>query len=129
MKALKQFPLKPRHILMAVGLVALVALVVDFNQRIVALDRLSAQLELVQAEGTAVVQTQEGLMTQVAFAGSEAAVERWAFVDGGWIRLGDHPVVVLPSGDAPPDGEQQSETPPPEPEPWQVWWELFFGDS
>ncbi len=116
-----------KHVLTGAGLLLVVILVIDFNQRLDTLNRQSTQLATVQAEGTQVMQTQVALMTQVAYAGSDAAVERWAYVDGRWVRQGEFLVQPIPDGSAAP-----TPTPPPipatpEPQNWQVWLELFFG--
>jgi hypothetical protein len=117
---------KWRNILIVLGLVIAVVLLIDFNRRMEELDRLSANLELVRAEGTIVMQTQVALVTQVAYATSDAAVEQWAYKNK-WVREGEHPVVLVPAG---------SVTATPEPLPvtqmenlpnWRIWWEMFFG--
>ena len=120
--------LKWRNILIVIGLFLAVALLVDFNRRMEALDRMTEQLQAVRAKSTAVMRTQEALMTQVAYSSSDAAVEEWAY-QGKWVRVGEHPVSVLPAGNMTPTPEpaivSQSENPPN----WRIWWELFFGEA
>jgi hypothetical protein len=117
---------KWQNILIALGLIVALILLIDFNHRMEELNRLTDKLESVRAEGTAVMRTQEMLLTQVAYATSDDAVEQWAY-ESKWVRVGEHPVELLPSG---------SVTATPEPVPvaqtqslpkWQIWWELFFG--
>ena len=75
---------------------------------------------------TQAMQTQLALQTQVAFAGSTAAVDEWARTEGHYVQEGDQPVI--------PIGQPGSEpvvvsTPLPIPTPmqnWEVWWKLFF---
>ena len=116
---------KWRNILIVLGLILAVILLIDFNRRMEELDRLTTKLESVRAEGTSVMQTQVALVTQVAYATSDDAVEQWAY-QNKWVRVGEHPVELLPSG---------SVTATPEPQPviqteslpnWRIWWELFF---
>ena len=67
------------------------------------------------------------LQTQVAYAASTEAVEKWARTEGHFVQEGDQPVI--------PVGQPGSEpvvidTPTPTPLPmqnWQEWWNLFFG--
>ena len=117
---------KWRNILVVLGLFLAVVLLIDFNRRMEELGSLTTNLQAVQAEGTAVLQTQEALMTQVAYATADGAVEQWAYTNK-WVRVGEHPVQLEPSGEV---------TPTPVPSPvietetqtnWQIWWELFFG--
>jgi hypothetical protein len=115
-----------KYALLIIGLVVLALLVMDFNSRMEDLRRLRDQQVVVAREVTQMVETQSSLETQIAFATSEGAVERWAYVEGHWVRQGDQPVVPL----APP-GSTPEATPPAQPtsQPasnWQVWISLFF---
>ena len=60
-----------------IGILVLVFIVLEFNRRLEELNMLNAQSKLVQMQGTQAVQTQLALQTQVAYAGSDAAVEEW----------------------------------------------------
>ena len=118
--------IKWRNILIVAGLLIAVALLVDFNRRMDELNRLTAKLNTVRAEGTTIMQTQAALVTQVAYATSNDAAEQWAY-QNKWIREGEHPVELVPSG-----GETATPVPPPITQTenlsnWRIWWELFFG--
>ena len=125
---MKRWPVKWKHVLTVVGLVVLVILVIDFNRRLDDLNRLNAQLATVRVEGTEVMQTQNALVTKVAYAGSTQAVEEWAYVDGRWVRQGENPIRVLPASNATPTPSPQPALQTQEFQNWQIWWELFFGD-
>lgn len=119
---------KWRNVLIVLGLVLAVVLLIDFNRRMEELDSLTAKLDSVQAEGTAVMQTQVALVTQVAFATSDQAVEQWAY-QNKMVRDGEHAIQLEPSGTI-------TATPVPAPGPqaqalptWRIWWELFFGTN
>jgi hypothetical protein len=116
-----------KYVLTGIGLVIVVVLVIELNQRLDTLNRQSTQLATVRAEGTQVMQTQVALMTQVAYAGSDAAVEKWAYEDGRWVRQGESLVVPMPDGSAAPTPTPPPVTATPELQNWQVWLELFFG--
>jgi hypothetical protein len=111
-----------------IGILVLVFIVLEFNRRLEELNMLNAQSKLVQMQGTQAVQTQLALQTQVAYAGSDAAVEEWARTDGHYIQDGDLPVVPLAQPDSPPI---EASTPTPiltQPANWEIWWGLFFGE-
>jgi hypothetical protein len=119
---------KWRNVLIVLGLLLAVVLLIDFNRRMEELDSLTAKLDSVQAEGTSVMQTQDALMTQVAFATSDQAVEQWAY-QNKMVRDGEHAIQLEPSGTV-------TATPVPAPVPqaqalptWRIWWELFFGTN
>ena len=78
-----------------IGILALVFIVLEFNRRMEELNMLNQQSDLVRNQATQAVQTQLALQTQVAYAGSNAAVEEWARTDGHYIQEGDLPVVPL----------------------------------
>lgn len=120
---------KWRNILFAIGMFLVVVLLMDFSRRIERMDRLSIQLRSVEAEATAVMGTQVGLITQIAYATSDAAVEEWAYEDGKWVQPGEHLVEIVPVGDAPAPSEPTPVAPSGEQPKWRIWWELFFGDQ
>jgi adenylate cyclase len=114
---------KPALIL--VGFAILVLLVMDFNNRMAELRRLTAEKEVVSARVTSLVQTQKSLETQVAYATSEAAVYYWAYNFEHLGEEGDVLVVPIQGG-----GEMPQPTPTPIVTPvviqnWQVWLTLL----
>jgi len=120
-------PINARRVAVAVGILVLVFIVLEFNRRLEELNLLNAQSKLVQMQATQAIQTQLALQTQAAYAGSNAAVEEWARTDGHYIQDGDLPVVPLGQAGSPPI-EANTVTPvPTQPANWEVWWNLFFG--
>jgi hypothetical protein len=119
---------KWRNILIVLGLFLAVVLLIDFNRRMEELDGLTAKLDSVRAEGTSVIQTQNALVTQVAFATSDQAVEQWAY-QNKMVRDGEHAIQLEPSGTVTatpvPAPMTQAQTLPT----WRIWWELFFGTN
>jgi hypothetical protein len=114
---------KPALILIGFGV--LVLLVMDFNNRMAELRRLTAEKEVVSARVTSLVQTQASLETQVAYATSEAAVYYWAYNFDHLGKEGD--VLVVPIQ---VEGSLPQPTPTPEVTPiviqnWQVWLTLI----
>lgn len=121
-------PINIRRLAVMIGILALVFLVLEFNRRLEELNMLNRQNELVQAQATQAVETQLALQTQVAYAGSSAAVEEWARTDGHYIQDGDLPVVPLGQPGSPPIVANTPTPVPTQPANWEVWWDLFFGE-
>src|SRR4026207_1493209 len=121
-------PINLRRLAGILFIVILAFVIIEFNRRLEELKLLNNQNELVHAQATQAIQTQVALQTQVAYAGSTAAVEEWARTEGHYIQDGDLPVVPIGQpGDAP----IESSTPTPAPTQmakWEVWWDLFFGE-
>ncbi len=122
--------MKPRwrNVLIVVGLIVAVVLLIDFNHRMEELNRLASKLEVVRQEGTAVMETQIALVTRVAYATSDAAVEEWAY-ENKWVRVGEHPIDLVPAGDVTPTPSAPTVAATISPPNWRIWWELFFGGN
>lgn len=121
-------PISVRRLAILAGILVLGFIVLEFNRRLEELNILNGQKQLMHAQATQALQTQAALNTQVAYAGSDAAVEEWARVDGHYVKDGDLPVVPLAQPGEPP---LEASTPVPTPTPmqkWEVWRELFFGE-
>jgi hypothetical protein len=121
-------PINIRRVAVMIGILALVFIVLEFNRRLEELNMLNRQNQLVQAQATQAVETQLALQTQVAYAGSNAAVEEWARTDGHYIQDGDLPVVPLGQPGSPPIVTNTPTPVPTQPAKWEVWWDLFFGE-
>ena len=121
-------PINVRRVVVAIGILVLVFIVLEFNRRLEELNMLNAQSELVQLQATQAIQTQLALQTQVAYAGSNASVEEWARTDGHYIQDGDLPVVPLGQPGSPPIQASTPTPVPTQPANWEIWWNLFFGE-
>jgi hypothetical protein len=123
-----RFNINWRRVGIFAGGLVLIFMVIDFNARLDELNRLNKQKEVVRALATQAAQTQVALQTQVAYAGSDLAVQDWARAEGHYIQPGDQPLVPVEQPGVPPiRSEQPTAVPTPMPN-WQVWWELFFGE-
>jgi hypothetical protein len=126
---MQRFPAKWRSVFVLLGLIGLLFLVMNFNQRMADYDRLDRQLGAVRTEATAIMQTQETLLTQLAYATSAESVEEWAYENGRWARPGENPIVPVPAGEvATPTPVSPSPQAAQHPSNWRIWWELLFGD-
>ena len=123
-----KFPISFRRVAIFAGIFILIMFVIEFNTRLEELNRLNNQRDQSRVAATQAVETQAALLTQVAYAGSDAAVEEWARTQGHYLQEGDHPVVpIAQPGSAP----LVVNTPIPTATPlqnWEVWWQLYFGD-
>jgi cell division protein FtsB len=120
-----QINLRRLGVFVAIGI--LLVLVMDFNSRMEELTRLQNQAATVRAEATSVMVTQFALLTQVAEATSQAAVEDYARNQAHLAQPGDTVIIPLP---------QPGATPLPTPTPalvysnlsnWDVWMIFLFG--
>ncbi|MDO9302120.1 MAG: hypothetical protein Q7T89_12085 [Anaerolineales bacterium] len=121
-------PINFRRVATFLGIFILILVVIEFNSRLEELNRLNDQRDETRAIATQAMQTQMALQTQVAYAGSTAAVDEWARTEGHYVLEGDQPVIpVVQPGSEP----VIVATPPPIPTPmqnWEVWWKLFFDE-
>lgn len=115
-------------VILAVGLL----LAINFSSRIAysqnllnAYDRVNAEIGTLDAEQTA-------LQTESAYVQSDAYVEQWARDRGKMVRPGERLIIPVPAGVVPtatPLSEASTarfDDGIPEPEPWELWWSLFF---
>ena len=115
-----------KYALVVIGLVVLTLLVMDFNNRMAELRRLSDKREDVALEATGLRETQVHLETQIAYASSEAAVVEWAYEDGHMVREGENLVIPLEyPGFTPKVTIIPTEIPEPESN-LQIWYSLFL---
>ncbi len=115
-----------KYALVVIGLIVLTLLVMDFNNRMAELRRLSDKKEDVAVEATGLMQTQVHLQTQLAYATSEAAVVEWAYEEGHMVREGENLVIPLEyPGFTPEVTVIPTATPEPESN-LQIWFSLFL---
>ena len=118
-----------RRLITVVGIVVLVYLMMDFNNRMTTMFRLNNEEAGVQTRISDLKATQVKLEDQIAYATSEIALEEWAREDNRMIKEGDYPIILLPPGDY-----SFEPTPTPEvetvlPSRIEIWQELLFGES
>ena len=115
-----------KYALLVIGLIVLTLLVMDFNNRMAELRRLSDKREDVAVEATGLKETQVHLETQIAYATSEAAVVKWAYEEGHMVREGENLVIPLEyPGFTPEVTVIPTATPEPESN-LQIWFSLFL---
>lgn len=115
--------------ILAVGLL----LAINFSSRISAGQPLQDAYNNVLDELESLKAEQAELINRRDYVRSDAYVEQWARSEGGMVRSGEVLVIPVPLNDAPQTVDEPVirdsvpvETSPPEPEPWTVWWALFF---
>jgi cell division protein FtsB len=108
-------------------------LAINFSSRIASGQPLQQTYDQVMAELAELREQQLALTQERDYVRSDAYVERWARSEGKLIRPGEVLYVPVPSA-ASVASEQidvesagiEVETSPREPDPWLVWWRLFF---
>lgn len=123
---MNQFPIRLKRVAVFAGIFILILFVIEFNTRLEELNRLNEQRDETRTLATQSVQTQIALQTQVAYAASTEAVEKWARTDGHYLQEGDQPVIPV---EIPGSAPVIVNTPIPSPTPmqnWEIWRALFF---
>jgi hypothetical protein len=121
-------PINLRRIAAFAGIFVLFLMIVEFNTRLEELNRLNDQRDEMRARATQAAQTQIDLQTQVAYAGSTAAVEEWARTEGHYIREGDQPVVPIGQPGSDPVIVATPTVIPTPLQNWEIWRALFFDE-
>jgi cell division protein FtsB len=125
MRNMKRVNFSWKYAVLIIGLIVIAYLVMNFNNRIANLRRLSIQREAVAARLEGLKSTNAILQTQIARATSEAAVIEWAYQEGNLVRPGDNPVVPVPPEGSTPVPTPTPAVPRPQVKPWQMWMWLF----
>lgn len=125
---MKSIQFDKKRILIIAGLVLLFFLMVDLNSRLNDLYRLTRDRDSMRAEISGLTSTAASIETQIAFATSELAVEKWAREEGMMVMPGDQLIVPISPVDATPMPVVTAPTEQVKLENWQVWWALFFGE-
>jgi len=73
------------------------------------------------------LQTQNALITEIAYATSDKAAEDYAR-GIGMARTGENPIQPVPAGTPTPTPVPAPPQPTPQLENWQIWLGLFFGN-
>ena len=121
-------PINFRRIAAFAGIFVLFLFIVEFNTRLEELNRLNDQRDEMRARTTQAAQTEFALQTQVAYAGSTAAVEEWARTEGHYIREGDQPVIPIGQPGSDPVIVATPVVIPTPLQNWEIWWKLFFDE-
>jgi len=114
--------------ILMIGLV----LAVQFSSRIDDDQALQDVQRQVQQEIELLRNEQSRLLNELEFVRSDSYVETWARGEGKMVQEGEVLVIPVPSGisieedSTPPQPSVALLTTEPDPEPWQLWWELFF---
>jgi cell division protein FtsB len=113
--------------ILAIGLI----LGLNFTSLIASGQPLQELYQQVNGEIDKLQKEQAALIQERDYAQSDAYVAQWARSEGKMVLPGEVLVVPVPSGaqaeaTLAPEPTVEIETRAPEPEPWQVWWAMFF---
>lgn len=122
------FQNKRRIITIAIILV-FVFLMMDLNTRLGELFRLTNQRNQMRTEVYQLRVTEQVLVTDVAYATSEASVKKWAYEEGHKSLPGDSVIIPMPPANFTPVAPTVVVPTPQKVENWEVWKALFFGDQ
>ncbi len=120
-----------KRLIVIVIVVLLIFLMMGFNNRLINMNRLIRQENILQTRIAGLESTKIAVEEQVAYATSEVALEEWARESNHLIEAGDQAIVLIPS-------DEQLSTPVPpsviEEEKsslshFETWILLLFGED
>jgi hypothetical protein len=122
----KRPPLTVLQVLTIVGVVVWLLILLDFNHRLAAEQQLVNASNEARTEVASLDQEHTLLLTQVAYATTDAAVVDWAHASGKLAQPGEVLVVpIVPTAQPTPVSPPAPlPTPPPT---WVLWQNLFVG--
>jgi len=112
--------------LAVLGLIFVAYLILDMNHRVEDLLRLTSERDLIATQVLVVQQTEQALQTQIAFANSDAAVEKWAREEAFMARPGDQAIIMLPDKSYTPEATPRPVATQQVYQNWEVWAAVFF---
>jgi hypothetical protein len=122
-----KIPFDTKKVAIVVGAVILFFLVMDLNNRLNELSRLTEQENKAATVVSQLQSTLDVLKTQLAYASSEGAVEQWAYNEGHMARPGEKLIVPLsPAGTTPQSLIEETPVPTSVPN-WRIWLALISG--
>lgn len=101
-------------------------LLMDLNYRISEYFMITDQRDRIETQVYDLWLTREVLKTEVAYASSDAAVEKWAREEGKMIRPGEVRVVPIPQVGFTPTTVPEKQATPQVYQYWEYWWAVFF---
>ncbi len=125
---MKSFPISKRQIIAIALFLLFVLLVMDLNNRVTELFRLTSQRDAIKEEVVDLKRTEEAYVTKVAYATSDAAVGDWAYEDGHKSLPGDNMINPLAEPNYTPPAPTVVVATSVPVETWEVWRALFFGE-
>lgn len=115
--------------LIVIGLLVLsFFLLMDLNARLAVLFRTNNTYNEMKTSIYQLESTKQVLLTQIAYATSDDAVQRFANDEKHWFQDKDIPVFPVQDPKATPPSYVKPIPPPLVVEHWQKWWALFFGE-
>lgn len=124
---LPKIPWNPKKVGLAVLAIVLFFLVLDLNNRLNELSRLSSEQEKASTVIAQLQSTLNSLDTQVAYANSEGAVDEWAYGEGHMVRSGENLVVPVPPKGVTEAPVVSVTSTPEKVQNWQIWFALLTG--
>lgn len=80
---------------MALGLILIAWLIMDFNVRMSRLRQIQYEREIVQENVVHLLETQAALKAQIAYAKSAQNVEKYSYEDAHKVKPGDIPIILV----------------------------------
>jgi len=114
------------QIIIVVLIIIGLSVIIDFNRKIQAGQRITGEANQMRAEVTALAATKAALATELAYASSDAYVASWAHSDGRYVQPNEILVVPLPAKNVTPVPSAPVRIVQKPPSNFEIWWALFF---
>ena len=109
------------RILVLTGVLVLLLLVMDLNSRMVHMVQLRGEMEIELARVNELKAIEAALDKQIDYAESDEIVEKWARQENWMQKDGDYVIVLIPSGDPPPETITELAVPQQKLDNWEAW--------
>ncbi len=129
-EAFKKINWTDKRLIAVVAIVVLVFLMMGINNRLINMNRLTKQENILKTRIAGLEGTRLAVAEQVAYATSEVALEEWARESNHLIEPGDQAIILQASEGAQATPVPQSLTPEAhQASPFETWKLLLFGED
>lgn len=125
---MKNIRLNDKRIVVVVGVILLILLMADFNSRMSEKVRLNRERDTLRVQATQLGATRSVLLTQVAYATSDRAVEEYAREEAHLQKTGEVVIIPVAPVDSTPQPPLIAVPTPQAVQNWEVWYALFFSN-
>ena len=118
--------ISPTQVIVVVLIVIGLSVIIDFNRKIQAGQKITSEANQMRSEVTALAATKAALATELAYVSSDAYVASWAHNDGRYVQSNEVLVVPVPAKNATAVPSTPARIIQKPPSNFDIWWALFF---
>ena len=114
------------QIIIVVLIIIGLSVIIDFNRKIQAGQKIGGEANQMRVEVTALAATKAALATELAYVSSDAFVMQWAHSDGRYVQPNEVLVVPVPAKNATAVTSVPVRILQKPASNFEIWWALFF---